>query len=399
MQEILDKLKADFEYYTGGRYTGLVRAIGAGFASRLSEFLSKLGFIEKQAFVSTADKDYLYLHAGNLLEPKPSLIAEGFVVFFGDVGAIILTGTQIKDDNSDFKTLADDVIIDYEFQGNVTVLDGVASLPANTEVPSCVCVVNGISKVAISSIDSFSFEAGNLINGEAVTVQVNKSNLVPVKCTEAGILGNRNFSDELKTKTTLEGINKELGVINIAGGEDVEAVEDYRERVKYWLSKPQAPFSENHIRDFLLSGIPTLKYVWIKGGDFEEGKVKIFVLNQSDSLNQEESDKVVELVNIIKPAQMNPAFITTNIPTVNTIDVVIADLIPNHDEMKNEVRKNIEYLFNTDTFEKGISVNQIESTVYGTEFLGERVTSFSVVSGQFPSTTDTYWKLGNVVFQ
>lgn len=399
MQDILEKLKTDFEYYTGGRYIGLVQAIGAGFASRLSEFASKLGFIEKQAFISTADKDYLYLHAGNLLEPKPSLIAEGYVVFFGQVGAIIPIDTQIQDDNNDFKTISQGEIIAYEFTGNVTVVDGVASLPPNTEVPSCICLVNSVLKTAISSQDSFSFEAGDLIDNEFVTVEVDKSGLILVKCTESGILGNRNLSDELKTKTTITGINKELGVINISGGEDAEAVEVYRDRVKYWLSNPQAPFSENHIRDFLLNGIPTLKYVWIKGGDLEEGKVKIFVLNQSDSLNQEEADKVIELVIVIKPAQMNPDFITTLVPTVNTTDVVIADLLPNHDEMKNEVRKNIEYLFNTDTFEKGISVNRIESTIYGTEFLGERVTSFSVVSGGFIATIDTYWKLEDVVFQ
>lgn len=399
MKDILDKLKTDFEYYTGGRYVGLVKAIGAGFASRLSEFTSKLGFIEKQAFISTADKDYLYLHAGNLLEPKPSLVSVGFVVFFGELGAIIPTGTQIQDDDSDFKTLSDDVIINYEFTGNVVVVDERASLPANTEVPSCVCVVNGVIKNAISSIGSFSFEAGNLVDGEAVIVQVNKSGLVSVECTVAGILGNRELSDELKTKTTLEGINKELGVINISGGEDAEAVEDYRARVKYWLSNPQAPFSENHIREHLLNEVPTLKYVWIKGGDFEEGKVKIFVLNETDSLSQEESDRVVELTGNIKPAQMNPDFITVQLPVISVINVVIADLLPSHNEMKDEVRKNIEYLFDTDTFEKGISVNQIESTIYGTEFAGERVTSFSVVSGSFVPTTDTYWKLGSVVFQ
>ena len=89
MKEILDKLKVDFEYYTGGKYIGLVKAIGAGFASRLSEFASKLGWIEKQAFVATADKDYLYLHTGHLLEPKPSLMAEGYVVFFGEVGKLV----------------------------------------------------------------------------------------------------------------------------------------------------------------------------------------------------------------------------------------------------------------------------------------------------------------------
>ncbi len=77
MKEIWDKLKVDFEYYTGGKYIGLVKAIGAGFASRLSEFTSKLNFIEKQAFIETADRDYLYLHTGDLLPPKGSEVAEG----------------------------------------------------------------------------------------------------------------------------------------------------------------------------------------------------------------------------------------------------------------------------------------------------------------------------------
>jgi len=79
MNDIFERLKVDFQYITGFMYKGLVASIGLGFASRLEEFASKLGFIEKQAFISTADKEYLYLKTGRLLPPKPALTAGGKV--------------------------------------------------------------------------------------------------------------------------------------------------------------------------------------------------------------------------------------------------------------------------------------------------------------------------------
>jgi len=399
MKEIWDKLKVDFEYYTGGKYIGLVKAIGAGFASRLSEFTSKLNFIEKQAFIETADRDYLYLHTGDLLPPKGSEVAEGFVVFFGDVGATVPLGIEIKDDNADFKTTSQGVVGVYEFGGNVSVVDGVASLPANLEVPSCDCVVNGVSKRATSSNEAFSFEAGGLVDTEAVTVRVNKSGLVSVKCAEAGLSGNRSLSDKLKTKVTVQGLNKELGVVSIEGGKDAESVEDYRQRVKHWYANPQAPFSVNNIRAVLLEEVPTLKYVWVKGGEVEDGHVKVFVINKEYGLTAEESGRVVELVQGLRPAQMRPDYIETGLPIINTTDVVIENLSPSHEEMKEQVRKNIEFLFDTDMFERGMSHDEIESMVYRTELNGERVTSFDIHSGQCSPQPYTFWRLGHVVFQ
>ena len=399
MKEILEKLKVDFEYFTGGKYIGLVRAIGAGFASRLYEFSSKLNFIEKQAFIETADKDYLYLHAGHLLPPKGSEVAEGFVIFFGEIGATVPVGTNIKDDNGSFTTRLVGTVNRIEFRAVAAVSNGVVTLPANLEIPSCKCIANNVSVTAISSKTGFSFPSSNIKQGDIVTVQVDKTDAVLVTSDTSGNAGNRGFGDILKTKVTINGINKESGVLAISGGKDAENVEDYRKRVKFFMSNPQAPFNENNIKAMLLENIPTLKYAWVKGGEIEDGKVKVYIINSEYSLTQAESYLAKDLVTRIKPAQMKPEFIEINLPVIKTQNVLIKDLSPSNEEMKNEVRKNIEYLFDVDLFEKGIKREGIESMIYRTKRGLERVESFNVLEGECLSKPYTFWKLGSVKFQ
>ena len=64
----------------------------------------RLKFIEKNAFITTADKDYLYLNASTMLPPYPAEIATGIVVFYGTDNAVIPAGSEIKDDNNVYKT-------------------------------------------------------------------------------------------------------------------------------------------------------------------------------------------------------------------------------------------------------------------------------------------------------
>ena len=399
MEEILNKLKADFEYFTGGKYVGLVKAIGAGFASRLHEFSSKLNFIEKQAFVETADKDYLYLHAGYLLPPKGAEVAVGSVVFFGTIGATVPIGTEIKDDKSSYITRVEGVVQRVQFTGVASVVDGTVTLPPNLEIPSCNCVANGVSVSATSTSLGFSFPAGNIIHGDTVIVQVDKTDAVSVFSNESGEQANRSFGDKLKTKVTIAGINKEAGVLVLSGGKDAEKVEDYRKRVKFFMANPQAPFSVNNIKMLLLENMPTLKHVWVKGGEVEDGKVKVYIVNGEYSITQDEISLAKKLIESIRPAQMKPDFIEVNLPIVKTQDVVIENLLPASEEMKEEVRKNIEYLFSVDLFEKEIKQADIESTIYRTERGLERVSSFSVLAGSFLSESITLRKLGNVIFQ
>ena len=399
MQTILDKLKADFEYYTGAKYRGLIKAIGAGFASRLSEFQGKLSWIERQAFVSTADKEYLYLHAGELLPPKPAETATGYVIFLGNAGAEIPIGTEIKDDNSEYTTQSASEIEAYEFTETASVVDGQAILPPQPEVPSCECVANGEAKTAISSSDAFTFEAGTIQNGDSVTVKLSKSPLVAVISNTSGELGNKEFGEELKTKVTIDSINQEVFVYSISGGADEEDVEEYRARVKYFLANPQAPFSANHIRAELINGISTLKYVWVKGGEEEDGHVKIFVLNKDSNLSAEEEEQAIEIVQSLRPPQMNPANLTTSAPILKTTSIKIAEIYPSHDQMTDAVSKNLHTLFDDDLFERGVSEDAINSVIYRTEVNGERVQSFRLVSGACEAEDYTQWILGTVSFE
>ena len=72
----------------------------------------------------------------------------------------------------------------------------------------------------------------------------------------------------------------------------------------------------------LLENIPTLKYVWVKGGEIEDGKVKVYIINSEYNLTQAESDLAKDLVTGIKPAQMKPEFIEVNLPIIKTQNVV-----------------------------------------------------------------------------
>lgn len=398
MKDILSKLAVDFEYYTGAKYTGLVKAIGAGFASRLSEFSGKLKWIEKQAFIETADKDYLFLHGGCLVEPRGAEYAEGYVRFFGDSGAVVPIGVEIIGESSSYITIGEGIIKRFEFSGVAVVADGVATMPSNVKVPTGRAVINGVSKDVVSDSKGVSFSSSGLGNGQSVSLVFYMSDDMPVRCLDAGVVGNIEFGDVLKTKITISGLDREVSVVGVSGGLNEEGVEEYRLRVKDFLSNPQAPFNENNIKSVVLNAMPTVKNVWVKGGELEDGKVKVFAVNKSNALTQNESERVIELVKGIKPVQTRDEYIDAGVPIVKTKNVVIKGLKPSNEKMKEQVRKNIEYLFSADMFERGMAKSEIESMVYRTEVGGERVEEFTVQEGYFSASQYTLWQLGSVTF-
>ncbi len=399
MKGILERLATDFEYYTGGKYQGLVRAIGAGFASRLSEFSSKLSWIEKQAFIETADKDYLYLHAGCLVEQRGAEVAQGYVTFFGDEGAVVPVGVELKGDNSSYMTTGSGIISRVEFSGVASIADGMATLPPNEDVPSGNAIVNGVSKEVTSTSKGISFSASGIGQGQTVSIAFYKSQNVPVKCVDAGAVGNIGFGGKLKTKVTIAGLNRDVWVVGIEGGRDEETVEQYRARVKDFLANPQAPFNENNIKAVILNAMPTIKNVWVKGGELMDGRVRVFAVNENNSLTRNELERVVELVRGIKSAQTRDEHIEASIPILKTENVVIRGLKPSNEKMREQITKNISYLFSGDMFERGMTRNEIESMIYRTEVNGERVEEFIVEEGFFSATPYTLWQLGKVVFK
>lgn len=403
MEDIFKKLKTDFEFITGFVYKGLVSVMGAGFASRLKEFADKLKFIEKNAFITTADKDYLYLNASTMLPPYPAEVATGVVIFYGAENGVIPAGSEIKDDNNVYKTISDAVITKLTLTGTIIVNDGIAFLNVANQLTNTTVLINGASK-QITVIDdaNIQFESGNLLNGDTVVLIVYRA-VANVIANDAGIKSNRSLNDVLKLKTTITGVNTELGVLQIDGGKDDEDVEDYRVRVREFLSNPQAPFSKPNIKYVNMSKIASLKYFWVKNNDdditIEDGEIKIVALNDSYGLTAYEMEQIAKYTLSIAPANFSNTAITVTNAIVENVDVIIKDLSPGSDGLKNEVKKNIQYFFDTDLFEKNITQSNLEAIIYKTTNGAETVESFTLISGWKTAENYKFWKLSNVIFQ
>ena len=403
MEDIFKKLKVDYEFVTGWIYKGLASALGAGFASRLKEFTDKLNFIKKQAFVATADKDYLYLNASELLPPKPAEIANGLVVFYGENGSVVPADTEIKDDNGVFKVISDATIAQTILNGTATVADGIATMIISNQLTSTTALVNDTSKqITIIDGDTIQFEAGTLQTGGAVEIKVNNA-LASVVAGEAGIVGNRDLNDVLKLKITIAGVNTELGALQISGGVDDEDVEVYRQRVIYFKSNPQAPFSKQNIVATNKERLKTIKYVWVKNNDddvtIDDGEIRVIALNDDLGLTAYEIDEITKNTKAIAPANFASTGITTTSATVIGVDIVIQDLTPSSSGLQDEVRKNIEYFFDNDMYEIAVTQQNLEAIIYKTTNGAETVASFTLVSGWQVATDNTFWKLDNVIFQ
>lgn len=399
MNEIFEKLKVDFQFITGNIYKGLVEAMGAGFASRLSEFADKLNFITKNAFISTADKDYLYLHASETTPPISAETGTGIVVFYGTNGAVIPSETELKDDSTVFKTLSSTTISLLTLSGAVTVTNGVAVLSIANQLTNTDALVNGVLK-RISVIDgnTIQFEAGTLTTGNTATIEVYRA-IGSVTATESGAGSNRELNHELQLKTTIAGVNTDLGVLLISGGVDDEDVEAYRERVKHFFANPQAPFGKVNIIENIKQKMNTIKFVWVKGGEYQEGKVLVIGLNKSYGLTLNEQSEILKNTSAIKPVQLSETSITVTLPTVTGINVTIQNLLPASTGLQNEITKNLQYYFDGDFYEKDITQASLEAIIYQTTNGAEKVASFTLVNGWQVSTLNTFWKLNNVIFQ
>ena len=403
MNDILDifkKLKTDFEFKTGFIYKGLVQTIGAGFSSRLKEFLDKLKFIEKNAFVATADKDYLYLDASNSLPPLSAEVATGIIVAYGEVGGVISANTEIQDEVSTYFIVSDATIAQLTITGEITVVGTIATLSVSNQLTNTIAYINGIPKViTVVDGDTIQFDAGDFEDGDTIQLIVNCA-LVSVVANEAGANSNRSLNDVLKTKTTIEDVNTELIVLQIDGGIDDEDVEEYRKRVIDFRANPQAPFSKPNIIAENKKRQKTLKFVWVRGGEYVDGTVEVIALNNNLGLTEYEIAQIRANTYAIAPAQVDQeTAISVRVAEVESFNIVIESLSPNSVGLKKEIEKNLKFAFGGDMYERAITQSNIEAVIYQTTNGAEKVNSFTLVSGWKLKVDYTYWKLNNVVFQ
>lgn len=336
MRSILEKLETDFIYATSAKYIGIIKTLGVTFASRLSEFTDKLKYIEKNRFITTAEKKYLYLHGGSLIEPNVANRAEGAIEVEGTAGVVVVAGTVFVSEGIEYVSARDETI------GN----------------------------------------DGTLI--------------LTVKARNAGSVANRSLGDDISLKVIAGGINRLAKVLSISNGTDDETEDEYRKRVKDFIAMPQAPFNENNIKYVLKKENGKLKYVWVKGGDYNLGKIKIFAVDYTYVFEQNDIDRATAEIMKIKPPQMRNTDIEIVEPSIVGVDVIINGVTPQDTKVYDAVKKNIEELFGEDNFEKGVSQKDIERAIYAVNTEGTRVEDFTIVGGVVASETDTVHKLNSV---
>jgi len=336
MKQILKKLEIDFIYRTGAKYIGIIRTLGVTFASRLSEFTDKLKFIEKNRFITTADKQYLYLHGGSLVEPLVANRAEGSVRVLGSEGTIIPVGLVLVSETIEYEVIQESAIN-----------------------------MNGYSDVL-------------------------------VRCKQSGSSANRLLGDEIDLKLIRGGLNQKASVISIQGGTDDETEDEYRTRVKNFIAKPQAPFNNNNIEAILLNNIKTLKYINIEGGEEHPGVVHIYVTNYSFNLSDDEKNKCNDLIKKIQPPHLRSIDVEVREPLKNIQPVRISGVTPSYTELLEAMKIEIIKLFETDTYEKGISKQDIERRLYSINVEGIIVESFNIDVGVHTNPSNTISILGDL---
>ena len=392
IQTIAHRLKTDWEYLTNTKHLGLIKSLSTVFATHLADYQDKLQFIIKNAFISTANETYLIMHGANHVLPLGALKARGEILCVGDVGEVLLIGTEFINNGTHYKLDSSIVIETLLFSATVTLNGAVAELIGEHRITSCSARVNGVvTEITAVHTTLLTIPAGDFVNGQIITIQVDCA-IGNVTAQETGERGNLEFNTELENSVTTTTTSR---VLEIGGGEFVESLEEYRLRVKFRLTNPIAPFNKNNVIDVVL-GLRNIDACWVK---LEGENVRIFAVNKTTSLREEEKDEITDVLLDILPANLHEnVILRPKAPDLIYINIDISDFEPYVHSLTQAVKRNLLYAFKDYYFEKEVTRQAIESVIYNTTVDGMRVTSFTLNTDGIPAIDNTLSIVTNVSF-
>lgn len=374
-----------FKKITGLFPNGLSNVFTAILSSVMIELQYKLNFIKKQAFISTADEEYLLLHTGGIVERYTDTHAQGKVFIFGDIGSIY--DVNLVGLNKEYILEEQAIITEHTHEININIVDNTAFFEC--DLVDCKCTINGIEKEIQYVGNKFETDAIGLIDGVA-ELKANCA-LVEAVSKDKGSEQNLPYNTVLKTKTVTDGINSDAYVQYMNGAKDLEDLEDYRERCKEFFRNPQAPFSKNHIE---FTAKKTVKYANAKKDGVD---IVIYALNEDYDLLVGEKNTIQQDIGAIAHIGFANGNIKVVKPGVENIVITIKNLYPNSKGIKSQIKKNLEYFFKQDMFEKSVSEDELKSIIYNTSNGNEKPISF-LVNGSYEAVGKTTYKLDRVEY-
>jgi uncharacterized phage protein gp47/JayE len=208
---------------------------------------------------------------------------------------------------------------------------------------------------------------------------------VPVQSVGFGSSNNLESGSSMVFQSLLSGVDNTAYVQfdGITGGEDIEGIPDYHDRVKESYANPNTPFNPAEITRLCktVNGVTRVFVYPITPG---LGQVTVYFVRDNDSNiipSGEDVDNVKDTLLTILPADMADYNLFVLAPDPKIVNVTFTSLTPDTTTMRSAIQDNLEQAFKEGT-SVGVDAPEdiYECTIYNTidPSTGQRVSSFSL---------------------
>jgi uncharacterized phage protein gp47/JayE len=428
-KEVFDRMRTDAQSILGGVNVFLRNTILTAFlsaiAGRMFDLYSLVNtIIERVIFPNASILDYLE-RWGSLrnVSRNAATAASGTVNFTGVSGTSIPVSTIITtSEAAEYLTLADATISANTItlssltrSGSVATAttSGSHNLASNMHVViagASQSAYNGTFTITVTSLTTFTYVVAGSPTTPATGTIAASANFatVTIQSSDTGASTNLESGTNLTLDTPITDVDDAVIVTfnAIGGGTDIESDTDLQKRIDTAYKFPVAFFNKAQIEQICYS-VAGVTRVTVQEITPDIGQVTIYFLrdNDTDSIfpNASEVAQVVEAVNAIRPAHVDPADVIIASPTGVTVPVTIDALVPATSSMRNAIRARLaDYFRNDVNVGTSITLLALNSIIFRTTDpnTGVPVTSFSITapSGTTAIAPDELAVLGTVSF-
>ena len=189
------------------------------------------------------------------------------------------------------------------------------------------------------------------VTAETVMINIGQKETLEVTCAAEDVGSKYNIKEE----TELELVTAKIGVDGVTltkhgkGGADVESDVDYRERFSQMLNG-FATSTEPGIINAIQQKVDTLKRIKVQEADVENTHFTVYAINHSNSLTQDEKDKIKQIVDKNRSCGIRFRVVQPDTKQVEQIHIVIKSCNTLHGDyllkalIKDAIEKKIDSL-------------------------------------------------------
>ncbi len=406
-------LRTDAQSILGGVNVFLRNTILTAFLSAISGRMFDLysivnTIIERVIFPNASILNYLE-RWGSLrnVSRNAATPARGTVNFTGVAGSFIPISTVLTTtEAAEYLTLANATISANTINISSLTRSGVVAtattgsnhnLASNMQVTiagASQTAYNGTFTITVTSLTTFTYVVAGSPTTPATGTITASANFatVAVQSSETGASTNLDSGTPLTLDTPITDVNDSAIVTfsAIGGGTDIESDADLQKRIDTAYKFPVAFFNKAQIEQICYS-VPGVTRVKVQEITPAIGQVTIYFLrdNDTDSIfpNASEVSQVVEAINAIRPAHVDPADVIIASPVGVSVPIVIDSLVPATSSMRAAIQARLaDYFRNDVNVGTSITLVALNSIIFRTTdpTTGNPVTSFSITT---PSAT------------